>query len=667
MAREAPVLSGTIEHAKHRNAALSMASGALILVVGIALLLTCLFARETSLPMLFLGLIMSVRGAMYLAAATLQLFDSSAVQPINKAESLMYARRFAEAEEHLDYAETRAVRTTHFLAIALNRANIALRRGRVKEALRHTTRVIERPPGWGSRAENQLSITSALSLRALLSAPTAAPADVLADIEAVHQSDMVTEEARGRAELARAVLIERTGDHEALKRHLREKRSLLLQIPHLDERALVRAYQRMTQVKSASIYRQIPEMSFAAAPEGDGWIRQLSPSAAAFLTPGAHPTGASNADIDAPLSFEPSPSSVDQPAREGTEPFTRAPIEARITRPSPRLLRSLLTGSAVVAAVPLGIHLLSPATLPALGTWVQSVVLSTHTFFKHILPTLLLLMISWVAWWFLGMYLQKKRIADAVLLFDRGEEERGLAALTSLMHQVSDPILAASTHFTLAIVADRRADFDTALRHCNEALHRLDSPRLRALSSDQLLPSLVAKRALLFAATGRHADARAEFAFLAANHPTYSSLDASRFQLALVLAASRGDLERLAALSQQTGGRVLPVFDDLLASLGHAAARPHAMGPGERARLEAELNDDPVIHEWLQKVAPALLTAFIQAGEQSAEENSGAFRTARCPVTHADAAAITEAEAEVEAEAAARTAANARSPDVMDT
>ncbi len=78
--------------------------------------------------------------------------------------------------------------------------------------------------------------------------------------------------------------MERSGDREALRRHLTSARTLLLEHPAPRERAVVRAYQRMLEARRASVYREgaarEPERGAGDEPTVADWMAAVVPAAA---------------------------------------------------------------------------------------------------------------------------------------------------------------------------------------------------------------------------------------------------------------------------------------------------------------------------------------------------------------------------------------------------
>ncbi|AKT37990.1 hypothetical protein [Chondromyces crocatus] len=646
MAREIPARFGVTDHATRRGATLKMGIGAILFAYGILLL--CLIDAAA-----LLGATLCAIGVALLGLGAMRRAHGPTVQMLHRAENLLFAGHLGEAQELLDLAEASTRTPLYLRAVDLHRATIALRKGALEDARLHADRGIQRPLSRVSRDDDQVTLASGYALRALVRASMADREGARADIDEVRRCPVAPLEALSRAELAHAILLERADDRAALARHLREKRALLLETPHLRERAIVRAYQRMLKARATSVYREAAEKMPGDEPTLDAWVARLAPGAAAFV----HAQRARVSDDPA----RPAPARRDHDPRRppAPDPLARATAEARAKLSSSHPLRQTLAALTIFVTVVLTTwHVIAPRVFPAL---VERLATGDGISTTH----LDMLGALWV-----GLFAttvasiahhtrrQHRRFLEASSALARGDEERALAALTRLGHARSRT-LAASAHLALATAAERRADLATALQHCEEALARLDTPSSRALASDQLVPSILAERAFLFAATGRDTDAAAEIALVTENYPAHAGLDAARLRVDLTLAASQSDLTRVAELAEQAGELPLSPRDELLTALGRAAADPRAAGAIEFDRLEAELRDDPRAHRWLHQVAPTVLAAFARTEEQAPDPVdlicpiTPGTRTEPLDAPHAKTDADATRDAELEAEASA--------------
>jgi hypothetical protein len=645
MARELPARFGITPHATRRTANRQI-------FVGVAL------AALGAISISFTGIVGALFGALGLLLAGLGAYTRGAgpsAQVINKAYNLASAGRVADAAELLDYAEETVKNPAFLRVIDIQRATLALRKGALEEALARADAAIARPLRLLTRDQERIHIASARGLRAVLRASTGDAGGARDDVDEVRRSPDAAPDALARAELATAILLERSGGREALRDHLVHGRRVLLEHTHPRERAIVRAYQRMLEAKATSVYREPAPREPAPGDEPAlaDWIARIAPAAAPFVRAPAPSTGGVAA---APGTSPPA------------DPAARAAAESRAKLPSTSsgsgqiVLRSILLALLILPIWMIWSRL--SAFLPASEVHGELAepdrAVSAITAFG---TAIALFFPAFIAFAVARGQRHTRRLVAALAALARDDEARAVPALEEL-GRCRTALVAAQAYLALSGVAVRRAHFDEALRRCEAGLARLHTQVLRAYASDIALPALLAERAYLFAMTDRSADARAELDLLGERYPSFPYLAGARLRVRLALAARQGDVAGAAAFAEQTADVHLTRLDELLADLARAAARPETAGAGEVDRLKAELRTDAEARRWMEAVAPAVLAAFAateqacagaaaQADAELGLGAQGALVATRSP----DAEMEAEAEAEAEAQAAAGIAA----------
>jgi hypothetical protein len=626
MAKELPSRFGITPHATRRIATRQIiVGGSLILMSGVALA-----AGVSSVDFL---VIFAVMGSTLAGLGLYTRSVGAAVQVVNKAFNLASFGKLRDAGELLDFAEATFRLNYIRRVIDLQRSVIAMRRGELEDALRYVDAAIVRPLSLISRYHERMQLTAAHAIRAVLRASTGDRDGALADIEVVQQSAYAAPEALARVELAAALLLERTGDKEALRAHLAKERRLLLEHTHPRERAIVRAYQRMLKATSTTIYRTgAPrEPVLSEEPALADWAAKISPGAAPF--------------VRAPAPGVSSEKSLAGMEAEGVDPKALRAAEGR-SKGKVSLLKRRFSWVFLIWILLIGMFLaiwqfLAPGDVP--DDYTQQSALSGSELLPLVtwaLPMFLVL----VAFGMIALRLVRARrhthrLLASLAAVARGEEDRAVRDLTALGRS-SASLVAAQAHLTLAELAEQRSDLPAALAACEEALARLGTETARAVAADILLPNILAERAFLFAAMDRSADARAEMILLAERYPSYPFLERAKLRVSLAEKARKGDVVGAARLAEQSADLPLNPRDELLADLARAAENPEAAGAGELERLREELRVDAASRRWIEVVAPAALAAFTRAGQPIDE-------------TERDARAEEEALAEAEVHAGA--------------
>lgn len=152
-----------------------------------------------------------------------------------------------------------------------------------------------------------------------------------------------------------------------------------------------------------------------------------------------------------------------------------------------------------------------------------------------------------------------------------------------------------------------------ALARCDAGLERVSRrPYVRALNSDVLVPELIAQRAFVLAAMGREAEADAELATLAREHPTFAFLTRSMLRVRMVQALRRRDVEAAVRLARErTPELPLNRRDELLADIVLALSGGQ-VAEGEVERLLSELAEDSELAAWIDFMAPDARTRLAE-------------------------------------------------------
>ena len=551
-----------------------------------------------------------------------------AAQAVNVALNLALSGHLAEADELFTQAGARFSIGYIRRVIAVNRAWIALRRGDLEASVTFATEAVTRPVQWLSRSVDQGNVAEARALRAIALASLGDDARAEEDITASLQSPFASPTALARAELARALLLERGGDRAALGAHLAKHRRLLLEYTHPRERAIVRAYQRMLGAQAHSIYRHGASRDPAPRDEPAlaDWVGKIAPGAAAFVRADA-PRGSE------PLDRAPEPATPVSPA-------VAASAKARFQAPSRARQRVIVLAVwALLIVTLLAIwQLLAPTPRPR--GHIPAPAPGTDD------PSLLVALVPWLLpAIFVGVlvfFVKRRRPLDLQLraaqaALARGDEATALASFTALTK--SPPGVAGPALLALATEKERTGSLQAAEALCDRGIAA--SLPIAAAASDFLLPGLFAEHAVILAAQGKRAEAAAELALIEERYPAYALLDATRFRISLVDKARHGDFAGAARIADRSAELPLSVRDELLADLVRVVDGAREGSAGEVDRLRKELRTDLVSRTWIEKVAPAALNAFERVGiEVGAEDLASEAEAEREREAEAEAAAI---------------------------
>ncbi len=588
-----------------------LALGALVALAGAT---TLVLGSWTS------GAALLLAGAGFMAFAGLVRLSGDAIPLVNTAFNALFQGRVAEAERLLDQVEGRYQLGYIRRIVDMQRASIALRRGDLDVALARVEAALARPPGLLTRAQEATHLATARATRALLRASLGDHEGARADAAAVRRLSFAPAEAQARAEVAEAIALERSGDRAALAAHLTAKRALLLDSTTPRERAVVRAYQRMLAAPKTTVYRRGATREAVEAPGAVSsdppeptvadWISRVAPAAAPFARAARAPSPAGAA-----------------PAAEVVEPGLVRVAEARLA--SPQGPASAPSRFKVAAVWVLLVALFA-------GLWEVfraepgdvDVVMSNAPDLAWVVIPLVVIALSaaYVVSVVRGAG-HDRRLAAALGALARGDA-RAVAEIEAIAGRAPSHA-GAEANLHLARLAVRRADFDEAMRRCDQGI-ALVSTRAsgRGTATPMLLPDLVAERAFVLAATDCHSRASAELAMLVKAFPAYPFLARAELRVGLVQRVRRGDLAGAAQLvAGATDDMPLSLRDETLGDLVRATVHPEAASAGEVQRLTEELRLDAELRAWIDAVAPQVRRAFEAppvTGSEEAEREAAA-------------------------------------------
>lgn len=545
-----------------------------------------------------------------------------AAQACNHALNLALAGKITEADER--FAEADAQFSLGYVrrAIAVNRAWIALRRGDLDRAVELAGSAITRPVQWLSRIHDRSNINEARGIRAVALASLGDDVGAEKDIAAILASPLASPFALARAELSRALLLERAGDRGALGAHLAKNRRLLLEHTHPRERAIVRAYQRMLEAPASSVYRHGAARDPAPRDEPalSDWVAKLAPGAASFVR-------AESTRVDAPGDRDREPP-ID------VAPGVTALAKARFDAPSgaKKGLRVFALWALLIVMFLAIWQFLSPERQPHERVPVPvtpPVSGDSGELLATLFPGVIMVLVCGLVFFMIRRSRpQDEQLRAAHAKLARGDEASALAIFTKLSSGL--PAMAGQALLALATEMERTGDLRSAETLCDRGISR--ALEVATVASDYLLPGLFAEHAVIFAAQGKRAEAAAELALIEERYPAYALLDTVRFRIALVDRARHGEFAAAARIAERSADLPLTVRDELLADLVRvvAGADEAASAGGEVDRLRKELRGDSVSRAWIEKVAPAALSAFEQArskvGDHDAAQDEEAER-----------------------------------------
>ncbi|MDC3961278.1 hypothetical protein KEG38_46080 [Polyangium jinanense] len=632
----APAPKNVPRHATHGYHTMLVVMGGLLLLLGVLSLALFVLSGLPSAGSMILVSVCAVLGGVFAFFGLVGRRVGAGVQVVNTSFDLINRGRLAEAEAHLDLVEQGRPAPLMTCVAAVQRGLIGMRRGDIPAALAALDRAIATPHGVLHRAQIRIQIAAARAIRAFLRAASGDRAGAREDIDVVRGSPDALPQALGRAALAEAILLERSGDRDALREHLVTHHELLFDATDRRERTIVRAFQRMLETTATSVYRKGAKRDAdSEEPPLADWIAQVVPEAAPFVeVGGARPekTG-------------------ELPAAEATEAAKKAVAEARKAaekNAAPRKAvrkvgRVVVLWAALVAVFVAVYNALAPSGAGSGGGYedVPEEPMDPILPFGLIFLVVFAVLIGTRVYWFLRARKESQGLFAALNLVAKGNFAEGGAALERLTSSRL-PILAAQAEHALALLAEKQSDLRGALDRCDRGLARLVKYAIRISASDILLPDLISERAFLLAAMDRHAEAEAELASLP---PAYPYKSRALFRVRLLSRIRQGDLKGAAELATRAGLDLpLSARDELLVDAVRAATNPETAGAGEIPRIKRELRTYAPMRRWMETVAPGALTALERTPEDTPLEATN----------DRDARAEEEALAEAEAARAAK-------------
>ena len=484
-----------------------------------------------------------------------------------------------DAERLLGKAERLTEKPAIRSATSVLRALIAMRQGDIGGALTCVDTVIEKMVGATPRA-----VTEARGLRALLRAAGGDDEAARSDVAHVLNLPEASAEARARAALAKAILLDRAGDRTGLKEHIERERAVLFGATSLRERAIVRALRRKLERTPASAYRAGLSGRDGAISDEEppliDWIAKLAPDAAPFAAASKPADGASD---EASASFEDAP----RPTEAGISAVLTARAAAIVSAGRGRVIRGIaLFAVLCVVSVAAGLLAWSHTTLSLMLVGATLATAIPFGLFRAA-----------------GVVVQRRRLIEALEMIRRGNIDAGAAKLMPLSESRSDDFVAAEAHLALSQVAEHRADPELSLAHANIAMIHYARLPVGAGNPPSFPLELLAQRAFALAFLDRFDEARAEVESLR-RRGEYVAYVELRVEL---LHAVRGkDLPRAALLLERAGLDLpLGIHDELLADAVRAL-QAGSDGHGRAARIRDELAASPEDARWLEMAAPWL-------------------------------------------------------------
>jgi hypothetical protein len=463
--------------------------------------------------------------------------------------------------------------------IAAERAANALAQGRPGEAIGFATRAIELEPGILIPDMDRAQIAWAHSLRALAYATTRDNAAALVDVKLAKDDRYAMSATIGNAEIARAL----AGANEERFEEVND--AIASAAPFLDE---VGAREQALAARLAKCARQSKPSAYrhAAKPEED--------------------------------------------------------VHEWLARPA--------ATKAKLAATEV-----STTNVPALTVKVGGPLLARRVLFLWVLLILMFLAIWQVlnpsdarprpppppteplAWWltptltgafvvlFVGLMARNLRRASRVRIERRRALNlalRGDAEGVAILERHSKKMRSPEAALELARLADRNAQFEVALRHCDDGLA---SASLAAIASyDLTTPALFAERAFCFAALGKPDEAHAVLAAMP-NQTAYANVASAQLRVRFASALMRGDRAGALEIARSRGDTLpLPSRDAFLIDLLEASDGRGA-DDEEWTHLHSEIARDPALARWVEHfIGKSKLQRRVAHAEPLEEEESSA-------------------------------------------
>ncbi len=526
--------------------------------------------------------------------ARLNFRSGDAVQLNNTAFDCVTRGRVDEAEALLAQIPATAQRGSTARAMALQRAMIALHRGEAVDAIAHATRAIERPKFFFTRDYEETQVAAALALRAVAQASLGNADGARADAARAEADDATSPTGLARVALARAIVLARSNEIDALGAHLGRAAGRALEWLTPRERALLRALRRMARARPKSVYRESARRDETTEEDRVvNWIAKLAPGAAAFAGEARH--------VEA----------TDAPPLAGATAEAMQSVErsrAQNKKSSTKSMRARVLALWVLLVIMfLAIwQFLSPSDRDARVPEVPVAPTIPYEMFTWTVPAfLLLLLVGIIAIQSRAARRTARRVLRAQRAAASNDDARAMTEIESIT-KTRFPVVAAGAHLALAQLLERKASWPAVIAACDAGIARATStPTVRAMCVDLTIPQLVETRAIALGATGRYAEADAELALLSRDFPTFAYAARAKFRVRMVATAHAGDLAAATEIARsRTLDLPLTLRDDILADVALAVGGGTSEEEGER--IEAELRDDAELRAWIDAVAPGL-------------------------------------------------------------
>ncbi len=494
-----------------------------------------------------------------------------------------------DAEAHLQPIARSSLRTVRRID-HLFRAKIAMRRGDVTAAGRQADSVIAVPLGVFRSPEDLRYRAEAIAIRAFVGASSEEPGRIRADIARVRQSTSARLWPLGLVSVAEGLLLEREGNHEALREHFARERFALFEATGPRERALVRALERRLKAPPSTVYRQAggsPEpASRGGEPGATASAAQVAPAAAASVQESVSPLSGGLTDFE----------------HGRTHGLTIAVWRAPV----------------ILSGVYLAWLLVRELFGDVFATPAMSVLEAVAALL------VLLVLFALLEWGFFFARLRgeeraRSRLYAAETQMGAGDMAAAEARMLSIAREPSD-VVAAWGWYHLATIANRRGAFKEVVERCDAAISRLKRLPDRSWVFGQVWASIIGERAFALAALGRVEDATGELAKIPRGS-VFRERDELRVRLVCLV---RGDAFEAAARLVSSAPMDLPLSlrDELLRDLVRAAATEAVVGAVEVMRLAEEMGAHEEHRMWIDIVAPSLRDRFEMGHATTVEEQA---------------------------------------------
>lgn len=541
----------------------------------------------------FGGLLLVALGALAVGLGIWQRRAGADVQRVNVAYAALSQGRIDDARALLDEAE-RTVRLAYLRrSLDLQGAILAVSEGDLAAAKARLDHAIAAPRSLLAGSWEHMNVASAHAQRAVVHAILGDRAAAEADAKAAQESRWAAPETLGRATIARAIVLERAGDRAALQEHLEQHRTLVDVAPPV-ERAIGRGLSRALRLPASSVYRR-PAPRAQSGSRLSALLAQVSPAAAAAIELA---DAAGEREAPAP------PAEPEAAAMQRVTASRAMATQQGGASTKTRLKRALFIWIALVAVLTLLWFVLLPGAprQPRPGPPPPSS--DSALAFFQLFPLLFVAIFGF-------LLLEQRSLTASLFTAAReiaiGQTARGRTRLEKIV-RTRYQLLAAQAALHLAHLSEREGDLASALRWCDQGIGKLGSAFARAASTDILRPELISERAFVLAAMDRTAEAEAELAVLAREHPTYPFMPRTLFRVRMIQRLRANDLAGAAAIARgRTPELPLTSRDDLLADVVIAT---DGDDDEARAHLREEVRRFAEGERWMSTVAPAALVAF---------------------------------------------------------